>query len=321
MIEALIVNTIETLGRALIAQLAPITGQRATGSVTVNAPGGGVLPANTYLLPVVGGQLRDDLIFKTAPNPATVEPNGTGGDWVLAPGAPVSVAIKSNIGGSRHNLPAGTVFRFDPPLPGLDATATLGADMTDGDDTFQLVRRAAWFEDMDASNPGKDIFAAKLGDYPAIMLVWQNSEPAEGTTAGLRQGSTRGARKVRFTRESYAMYVIVGRLAGDAARRQEGLVVMQAATRLLSDVQRNDDGEQLSSIGAGVEVNERTRLKRGEKLYIYGMHLRVNQTMQPVDRRTFNAWLRTQYTGALPGRPPPEPTDPLTVVAAADLMP
>jgi hypothetical protein len=308
-------NVIEQLGRALFAQLAPLTGTRATGTVTVTAPADAEIEPNTYLLPVVGGQLRDDLLFKVTVNPAT------GLVWPLPAGVPTPIGITSNVGGARHNLAAGTAFRFSPALPDVAAPATLVADLTDGSDTGALVKRVAFFEDLDSSNPSKDIFAAKLGDYPALMLVWQDSEPAEGTQAGLRQGANRGSRKVRFMRERFVLYVITGRLEGDGSRRQDGLVVMQAVTLLLTDRQRNVDGEQLSTVGAGVEVNERTRLRRGERHYIYALRLRTNQTLQPVDERTFSAWVTTSLEGALPGRSAPEPVVPLTIVAVDEAMP
>ncbi len=266
-------NVIEQLGRALFAQLSPLTGARATGIITLISDALSLfeLPANTYLVPVVGGQLREDLLYKVAPNPATAN---TGGSWVIDSGGN-SIPIISNVGGARHNLPAGTVFRFSPPVPNI-TSAVLPFDLAAGSDAGALVRRVAFFEDLDSSNPSKDIFAAKLGDYPALMLVWQDSEPAEGTTAGLRQGANRGARKVRFMRERFVLYVITGRLEGDGSRRQDGLVVMQAVTQLLTDRQQNIDGEQLSTVGAGVEVNERTRLRRGERHYIYALRWRTN---------------------------------------------
>lgn len=319
MTEPLTLNTIDRLARGILAQLTAMTGVRATGTITVTANAGApdkVIQPNAYLMPIVGGQVRDDLVFKVDRNPAT-----TDGSWTVPHGTTASIAIKSNVGGARHNLTAPTTFRFDPQLTDFAATATLNATMTDGSDTGALVKSVGFFEDIDSANPEKDIFAAKFGNFPALMLVWQDSEPAEGLTAGLRQGGTRGARKVRFIRESFVLYPIAGRLQGDTFRRQEGLLVMQAATRLLTDRMRNIDGEQLTSIGAGVEILGRTRLRRGQKHYIYGVRLRVNQSLQPIDERSFTAWITTAIEASLPGRTAPEPTDDLTVVDVEDTMP
>lgn len=313
MAEPLAFNTIEQLGRAIFATLAPATGVRATGSITVEALGSGepaILPANTYLLPVIGGQLRDDLVFKTTD------------EWSLPRGTQeAGVTIKSNVGGLRHNLPAGTVLRFNPTAEGFAATATLDADMTSGSDAGALIKRVAFFEDLDSAAPSSDLFASKIGDR-GVMLIWTNSEPVEGAMGGLRQGANRATRTRKFWRESFVLYVVVTRLTGDSARRQEGQVIMQAITRLLTDRMQNDDGEQLSTVGGGVEITNRARLGRSAGHYIYGVQFRANQTLEPAaDTRTFARWLRTSYVGAVPGREPPEPIEDLEVVDATDPMP
>lgn len=308
MAESLTVNTIERLARALLATLTPITGVRATGSVTVTGlDGAELLPRNTYLIPVVGGQVRDDLLYKTV---AEAGFRGAG---------EASIAITSNVGGSRHNLPAGTVFRFDPPVPLFEPTATLEASMTDGSDEGVLLRSVAYFEELDSANPGKDIFSAKLGEFPGAMLIWADSEPAEGALAGLRQGSNRGGRRVKYMRENYVLYVVLGRLAGDSARRQQGTTVLQAITRLLTDRMQNDDGEQLSSVGGGVDITGRARLRRSESHYIYGLRLRVNQALQAFETRSFGPWETTRYTGTLPPRDVQE--DPLVILDDTEAMP
>lgn len=316
MAEPIILNTIERLGRALFATLAPATGTRGTGLITVTAlPGAGPvsLPRNSYLIPVVGGNLRPELLFKTAE------------DWVVeAVDVPVSeagVPIKSNIGGARHNLPEGTLLRFDPPVDGFAPTATLDADMTNASNTGALIRAAGFYEDLDLANPTDDLFAARVGDR-GVMLIWSRSEPAEGALGGLRQGSNRATRAARFWREHFVLYVVVSRLTGDAKRRQDGHLIVQAITRLLTDRHQNDDGEQLSTVGSGVEITERTRLGRRANHYIYGIQLRVNQTLEStLTGRTFSPWLRTHYEGTLPGRADPEPGSDLEVVDVTDPMP
>lgn len=316
MAEPITLNSIERLGRALFATLAPVTGVRATGTISIAAlPGTGSLqvPANTYLMPVVGGQLRDDLLFKTAADwSITLDDAGSFDD---------GLPIKSNVGGTRHNLPEGTVFRFNPPFEGLAATATLDADMTDGSDEAQLIRRLAFYEDLDTSSPSADLFASKIGDR-GVMLIWSKSDPAEGAMAGLRQGANRASRTVKFWRENFVLYVVVSRLTTDNFRRQEGLIIAQVISRLLTDRMQNDDGEQLSTVGGGVEITERARLGRSPSHYIYGIRLRVNQTLEASpDGRVFAPWLRTSYGGALPGREPPEPIEDLVIVDALDPMP
>lgn len=318
MAEPIALNTIEQLGRALFATLAPATGVRATGSVLVTAGASDVsISPNTYLIPVVGGQLRDDLLFKTDRNPAGDE----AGDWVILAGDTGAVGIKSNVGGVRHNLPSGTLFRFSPPIDGVPPTATLAADMTNGSDEDQLIRRVAFFEDLDSASPSNDIFASKIGDR-GVMLVWAQSEPVEGAISSLRQGANRGSRQRRFWRESFVLYVVVSNLLGDGTRRQDGLIIVQAITRLLTDRLQNDDGEQLSTVGSGVEITDRSRLGRSAHHYIYGIRVRMNQTLEAtLDGRTFSPWLRTTYRGALPGREPPEPIQDLVIVDAKDTMP
>lgn len=303
------INTIELLGRAILAQLSPLTGTRATGAVTATATAAAAVPANTYLLPIVGGQLRDDLVFKTV------------GDYSLAAPEARSLGIISNVGGARHNLPAGTVFRFATPIEGLEPTATLDADMLDGSGADALVKAVSFFEDLDATNTSEDIFAGMLTEFPALMLAWQESTPVEGVVAGLRQGGNRVARNVRGFRESFVLYIIAGRLASSARRRQEGLLILDAVTALLMDQQSNDDGEVLSTIGSGVELGNRTRYKRGPNHYIYAVRLSVNQTRVAVDRRVFKKWLTSSIGGSVPGREAPEPTAPLEDVPIVVDMP
>jgi len=311
MTEPLVLNTIERLGRALFATLAPATGVRATGTITATAgPVNVEIPRNTYLLPVVGGSLREDLVYKT-----------TEAFTLVAGTTEAGIPITSNVGGARHNLPAGTVFRFDPPCGGVSATATLDAAVLDASDDGQLIESVGFYEDLQSADPSQDLFAAKVADA-GVLLVWTQSEPVEGGMAGLRQGATRATRAARFWRESFVMYVVASRLSGDTRRRQSGQIILQAVTRLLTDRHQNDDGETLSTIGAGVEITHRARLGRSERHYIYALQIRVNQTLEPVlAARAFTLWLHTHYVGALPGRLPPEPTEPLVIVDALDRRP
>jgi len=328
--EPIVLNTIERLGRALFATLAPATGARARGQIYVTNSSDDeiAVPPNTYLLPVVGGQLRHDLVFKTTrpTNPDESSPGGGGADviptdWIIPAGSAREIAIMSNVGGVRHNLPSGTIFRFDPPFPGLAATAPLVQSTQLGSDAGALIRSVAFYEDLESGSPSKDLFDAKVGEA-GVLLTWTQSEPVEGSMGGLRQGGNRATRASRIWREHYTLFVVASRLSGDSNRRQDGHVILQAITRLLTDRHQNDDGEQLSTIGAGVEITHRARISRNERVYLYGMQLRTNQTLEPaIDTRTFERWTTTHYEGAVPGREMPEPIQDLEVVDAVDPMP
>ncbi len=309
-------DALEAIARAILGQLAPLTGSRGTGTATVSNPTASAisLDPNMFLLPVVNDELADDLVFKVAANPATVLPYGKGGEWVVPPFSSLPVAVKSNLGGARHNLAEGTLLRFDPLPEGIDETATLDADITDGADRTGLcLRRAVYYEDLDAGAIERDIAAGRLSHLPGAMLVWTQSTPAEGRTAGTNQGSTRVADGIRMFTESYRLFVVSASLAGDRRRRGEGSRIMQAITRLLTDQQVTSDGEQLTAMGS-LEILNRSRFVRNEKHYVYAMTLRVNRVISRTDTRTFVPWLRTSLRQALPGRDAPEPTTPATVV-------
>src|SRR5262245_59984909 len=211
-------DLIEALARAILGQLSPLTGVRATGTATVTNPGLAAveLDPNMYLLPVKNGELADDLPFKVRRNPATEEPYRRGGAWTIPANGSLSVGVQSNLGGARHNLRAGTVLRFDPPIPGLDEVALVDADMTDGVDPPQddvAVRRAVYYEELDAATVERDIASGRLAQLPGIMLVWQQSTPAEGRTAGTNQGSTRLASGTRMFAENYRLFVVSASMA------------------------------------------------------------------------------------------------------------
>ena len=298
-------NTIELLSRALLAQLTPITGERAAGVVTATAAGAAPVevPKNTYMIPVVRGHIREDLVFKTLAA-GTVPGSGT-----------LDLSVTSNIGGARHNVDDETVFRFDPPVPGLERTAVARGAFTGGSNVGALVRNLQIFEDVDATNVEEDFFAAMMTDPPCGVLSWQQTEQAEGEVVGLRRGASRATRSVTLDAESFVLYIIVGRIDGPGMRRKEGQVIAQAATRCWRGRMKNIDGEQLMATGGGIAVVSRARVARAPKHYVYAVRLRAIQSAETrMDGRTFSPWERTNIKGALPGREAPEPTAPLEIV-------
>jgi hypothetical protein len=318
-------DVIEQLARAVFGQISPITGTRATGTIRVDNTGGAddvIVEKNMYLLPVVGGELRDDLVYKTRPDPTTLRAHGQGGAWTVPAGETLDVDIWSNLGGARHNLPAATLFRWDPPLYGLGPTVLLNDALTDGadrDEAETRIQRAAYYEELDAAAIERDLQSGRLYQLPAVMLTWQQSAPAEGRTAGTNQGSTRAQAGARFFSETFRLYVIVGEHSSDKRRRGGGLRVMQALTRLLSDQEQTRDFERLTNVGS-LEILARNRYSRSDRHYVYSISFRVMRTVNILEERTFTPWLQTHLTATLPGDPATV-TTPITRVDVIDPNP
>lgn len=319
-------DVIEMVARMVLGQISPITGTRGTGEVLVanDTDDPIAVPKNMYLLPRIGStsELADDLVYKTAANPATVTEHGEGGDWTIPPHDELAIGIQSNLGGVRHNLPAGTVFLWDPPLTGLAETCTLVDAITDAAEKTSdpVVRRAVYYEDLRPDTIAQDLHKGRLAQLPAVMLTWEQSTPAEGRTSGTNQGSTRVGDGVRIFSEHYRLFVVVAEYSSDKSRRNSGLRVLQALTRLLTDQVRTRDAEVLTVMGS-LEILSRSRFSRSKDHYIYTMPFRVQRAFRRLEERTFVPWLTTHLEGSLPGREAPEPTGDLQIVDVTFPMP
>jgi hypothetical protein len=326
--ETLNLNSIELLARAVFAHLYPMTGTRASGTATVSAPAGPdvTLPKNTYLLPIVGGEAVDVRLYKVAPNALTDD-----GGWVIPGGDELSVDVVSNIGGGAQNLPAGSRFKFDPPVAGLTQSVALDAAITNGTNLRNalfgptagapaLLKRMVFWQEMSSAAAAQEFFKAQAGEFPAMLMIWTRSVPLQGRTSGGNQGNTRARRGTRIFREGFECFVGSGSMAGAAVRRDEAMSAMQAATRLLTDAQLNVDGETLSTV-AGIEITSRAFTVAEQQHYIYQFGFDANVTYERVERRTFGPWDVNHITATLPGRTAPEPTAPLTAVDTEDAMP
>jgi hypothetical protein len=329
-------NTIEALQRALFAHIGMLAGTRGTGTVTVtNETDDDVeLPANSYMLPFVGGELDYVSPFKVGRNPDTVEANGMGGAWTIpANDSLAGVSIMSNVGGARHNLRAPTELRLDPPIAGLTPLVTLDASISDASNLMPtdveglpeigglpaLVKRMVFWEQLAGPEAALDFFKAGAGDFPALLLAWVSTVPLQGRTSGGRQGNTRLERGVREVREGFVCYCGSARLSDPTPRRNEALVLMQAASRLLTDRQMNIDLEYLSDAGAGVEITNRRVAFATQQMLVYQFSLELNSVLEQIDiARSFGPWVKTRHRATLPGREAPEPTGPLMAVDSID---
>jgi hypothetical protein len=283
----------------------PQTGTRATGTVLVTAiegtPGNVELPRSAYALAVVDGKLRQDLVFKVDEGPGTKvgsEDNNVKGWWpVDAVG--VSINFVSNLGGDRHNLPPGTELQFDPPITGIQPRCVVeNPGFTNGvsPSFFGALNNVIMYEQFDGPQKTVDIFRSSIGKPPIALIVWTNSEPADGTVISTTARETRvGTRKVLY-KEQYAIYVIVNRKDNEHTRRLEGLTILDTISELLTDRQ-SVDGICFSN-PSGIQIRERFRdFAQGQEMYqefyIYGLRLSAERLLRQTDVRTYNDWLRT----------------------------
>jgi hypothetical protein len=288
------------VARDLLALATPMTGDRSSGQVVVTNEGSTdvFLPRNSFLLPIMGGSLREDLVFRVAEGPDDSENGCKKGGWMVSPGG-LLVDLVSNVGGTRHNVPDETVFRFDQGIDGLAATATAATAFTGGTQPtmFGGLKSVAFYDTIGPS-PTVETFRAKLsGGFPAMVLVWEGSEPADGSNVdSLNRGRGRAGRTDAQYTERWSALFIASRVDGGNARRSEALEALVETSAWMFD--RNAvDGSVFSAPG-GVFIKERFRLDGNKALAqildIKGVRFTTTNTYTKRDLREFSDWLRTR---------------------------
>ena len=265
--------------RAIFALLTPLTGTRSSGAITARATGANVeIPRNSYLVPTKR-TIDPRVLLKTAAA-TTVTAAGT------------AVNVLSVYGGGAVNLPEDTELRWVPGITGIEPTCTVTTAFTGGTqaDGFGVVRSLRMYEQIRNGSPEEDLWRAKADAFPALVLIWDSSEPSEPIS---RAGQ-------RF-RENWTLAVVSSRLENDDLRRAEGLSVLQQARGLL--VGRHAvDGESFSG-PPGIEIGRARRIVTKNSSYVYALAFTTVSTMERSDDRVFQPWLVTRYdmdTGADP---------------------
>src|SRR5262245_6762781 len=225
-------------------------GTRSSGTALVHASGPPTsLPANSYAVPILDGQLVFDALIKTAPN--TADPAAP--DTTVSAGG-VSVPIRSAVAGAQVNLPSGTVLRWDPPIQGVEPTSSIEAPGLAGGSHatfFGSAKQIAMYESLGAATAASDLFAAKVGRFPAFVLRWEGKDQV-GETVRVGRGRT-------LFRHNWVLAIVTSRSDSQESRAAEGLELLEGAMALLSD--RCDlDGEVFSApepivVKSGVRVS------------------------------------------------------------------
>ena len=308
--------TIIELARDLAAAVHPTTGDRATGRILIRAKQGKgkvFLPRNWAMIPLVNGAAREDLLFKVGEGPFKAKyPNGKrkkddpnepdAGSWWEVEEAGAVVSVVSLVGGERHNLPCGTKMLLDPQHPDLEAEAEVIGDagITGGKDPTWLggCMSIVQFEQLGGATVTLDAFRSKVDKFPAVVIVWDGSQPGDGTTqSSLDRGRTRVGPSQQIFKEQFNLFVLTKREDSDHLRRNEGLKLLDDLAFWLTDAM-SVDGQQFS-VPTGVQIRGRSRVAGNseafQQVYVYLLQLSVTALWKRYDAlRSFNPWLRTR---------------------------
>jgi hypothetical protein len=244
-----------------------------------------IISKSLYAIPRIDRQIQPEMVFKVGANPATDD-----GSWTVT-GTGTDVTFMSNIGGARYNLIAGTEFIFDPPVSGIESVV-VKTDFTGGADPNFLggVRDIVDYELFDGPSESLDMFRGMLRGFPAVVIAWQNSQPADGSVVSTLSRRSRVSSNEMLLQELFTISIITSRAEAHHVRSLEGLIAMDDITGLLTD-RMAVDGVNFSSPG-GVHIVSRGR-EFGQqavykKYYIYTLSAVVTHTISKTDTRTFS---------------------------------
>lgn len=271
------------MGRALLSLLVPLTGTRATaGTVRLTATSDPVaLTATTplHLCPVLGGQLRPELVFETV-GAATVGPAGT------------EVPIRALLGGTYGNtLPAGCDLALLPPVDGLEprgsvVTPPAGGAKAEGWRTLAMARL---IQELRQARIPEDLVRGGLTDLPAVALAWAGLTRYTG-------GPARPARNERRYTHRWAVFIITAQKTGNAVRNLEGLDLVPAVLDLMEDATSTDTGERIASKGLEVESVRPLVIAPGVTAHVVTFQAVAIHSVDGLRRRGAPApWLETYF--------------------------
>lgn len=231
---------------AILTCMSRFYGTRSSGTATVKSTGAtGRLPKGVYAFPIVGKQIDFTRPFRSA----YVDAQGlaSGADVVLAG---TSIPITSCLGGAGNNLEAGTKLVWFPFNDGLDASATVDADMTGGaqaaESRLVQLKSSAWSPDPVVFTV--ELVRSQLTRLPGMLVSWTGRGPMNRV-----HGEQTYERSDRWT-----IYLVVDRQESHHTRAFQGLALVDAVCEELAGRQ-SVDGVSFSNpptkvIGAGVHA-------------------------------------------------------------------
>ncbi|MEA3225131.1 MAG: hypothetical protein U9Q07_04210 [Planctomycetota bacterium] len=273
------------VARDVSSILHPLTGTRATGKATIKATGADYdLAVGSYLVPVHVNEYRDDLVFKVD--------IGANADrsWTITSAGTV-VDITANLGGARFNLADATPLYLDPGVDEIASAVVTGAIITGVNPSSLGLQDVQLFEQFNPPTDGLDMARSSLKQFPAALMAWGASEPADGSAVSQTSQGGRAGRGKSLYHEIFDLYIFTNNMVSDHIRRQDGLRLMDAATMLLTST-RASDGVAISS-PSGIQVRRRWRHNLAnrdgfQRYYAYVQELAVMTGWTRTDTRFYS---------------------------------
>lgn len=263
------------VARACMTLLGPMTGTGATGTLAVASTGAtGTVPKNSYARAIVGNQRSKHVLLKVTEE-TSVTSSGT------------AVPVKAIFGNTAGNLAEGAVARWDPPLSGIAATATVEAPGLSGaiEATGRgSVKEIVFYEDVRTAN--EDLAKSGVGRFPALVLCWEESRDRD------EMGRTKNV-----IEESFVLFVVTSRKDDHESRQGEGLDILEEATERLFR-REACDGSKFTS-PAPLLIRRRGRLVYGPEHYIYWARFTVDRSVtrrEPSDAADWTGWALWEQT-------------------------
>jgi len=316
--------------RSILSRLAPLTGRRASGVVTVTATSGTrVLPANTYGIPVVqsttgsgAGQLDYsrmvkvfadvEIDFLTGPADATVFAQ-VGGTFY-------------NAGGALQGLDIGAGSQWSPPVEGIEAVSTISTGFSGGSDSVALLvngtpttfaapcRRLVLFDRLGLGNLAlkggpnlpAELLRAKLGDFPAGVLALMGTKRSES-----------GGRGHPIHEFSWRLHIITSRVDQTDERYADGDVILDLAGGLLERAMETGDGEAFSA--EPLELGPSRLMVADDGSFVHTLDFTTTATLDKIERIAPPAWTETRTKLVTPPDAEyPDPDDAKTLLDVSE---
>jgi hypothetical protein len=273
---------------ALQALFQPLIGDYSSGSVTVSSATSApvILSAGSFAIPVIKDALMDDSAIVVKKNAATAD-----GSWLVTQ-AGISVPVESLQGGVHVNIDAGTECQWAPQIEGLNDAIVTSEGLTGGSllDEYGTLAQLKNYKDLGRQPDSKSFFAANLGRFPAAVLSWSSTSPADGSTAyDIGSDSTRAGKTTRMFVHQFELAIVTARLGPENARRREGDILRDRCVAMIQDrvVWRD---LPLSSGPKGLQISDARVVAVTDSSYVDVIRFGSMFGMRRKDWMTPNPW-------------------------------